>query len=76
MTEFPNDKGIYLFGLLWFFVNTNPITLMEQLKNIPSMFHHNIRYWKIQIPANQAFAGICFVGCPDGLEPSTFRTTI
>jgi len=43
MTEYSNDKGINLFGLLWFFVNTNPITLMEQLKNVPSMFHQNLR---------------------------------
>ena len=36
--DFPNHKGMNVIGLLWFFVNTNPITLMEQLKNVPSKF--------------------------------------
>ena len=31
-TEYINHKGTNVFGLLWTYVNTNPITLMEQLK--------------------------------------------
>ncbi len=41
-TEYTNHKGMIVFGLSWIFVNTNPITLMEQLKkcsiNVPSKF--------------------------------------
>ena len=40
-TDFTNHKGMNVIGLLWLFVNSNPIALMEQLKNVPSMFHHN-----------------------------------
>jgi len=43
-TDFTNHKGINVIGLLWLFVNTKPITLMEQLKKVPSMFHQNLRY--------------------------------
>ena len=50
--------------------------LMEQLKNVPSMFHQNFRCLKTKIPISTWLTGICFEGCPDGLEPSTFRTTI
>ena len=40
-TDFTNHKGMNVIGLLWLFVNSSPITLMEQLKNVPSMFHQN-----------------------------------
>ena len=52
-TEYINHKGANVFGLLWLYVNTNPITLMEQLKNVPSMFHQNSRYLKMKTPASQ-----------------------
>ena len=45
-TEYINHKGTNVFGLLWLNVNTNPITLMEQLKNVPSMFHQNWKVWE------------------------------
>ena len=35
-TDFPNHKGMNVIGLLWLFVDTSPIALMEQLKNVPS----------------------------------------
>ena len=41
-TDFTNHKGMNVFGLLWLFVNTNSIKLMEQLKNVPSMFHQDL----------------------------------
>ena len=40
-TDFTNHKGMNVIGLLWLFVNSSPIALMEQLKNVPSMFHQN-----------------------------------
>ena len=75
-TDFTNHKGMNVIGLLWLFVNSSPIALMEQLKNVPSMFHQNRRCMEMKIPASCLLTGICFEGCPDGLEPSTFRTTI
>lgn len=38
-TDFTNHKGMNVIGLLLLFVNSSPIALMEQLKNVPSMFH-------------------------------------
>ena len=35
-TDFTNHKGMNVIGLLWLFVNSSPIALMEQLKNVPS----------------------------------------
>jgi len=43
-TDFTNHKGMNVIGLLWLFLNTTHTTLMEQLKNVPSMFHQNLRY--------------------------------
>ena len=74
-TDFTNHKGMNVIGLLWLFVNSSPIALMEQLKNVPPMFHQNLRCLKTEIPVSFWLIGICFEGCPDGLEPSTFRTT-
>ena len=51
-TEYTNHKGMKAFGLLWLFVNTDPIALMEQLKNVPSMFHQNFGCLKMKIPAS------------------------
>ena len=31
-TDFTNHKGMNVIGLLWLFVNSSPIALMEQLK--------------------------------------------
>ena len=39
--EYTYHKGMNVFGLSWIFVNSSPIALMEQLKNVPSMFHQN-----------------------------------
>ena len=75
-TDFTNHKGMNLIGLLWLFVNSSPIALMEQLKNVPSMFHQNFTLWKSKSPVISWITGLFFLGCPDGLEPSTFRTTI
>ena len=35
-TDSTNHKGMNVIGLLWLFVNSSPIALMEQLKNVPS----------------------------------------
>ena len=51
-TENIKHKVTNVFGSLWLYVNTNPITLMEQLKNVPSMFHQNLRCLKMKIPAS------------------------
>ena len=51
-TDFTNHKGMNVIGLLWLFVNSSPIALMEQLKNVPSMFHQNLELWELKIPAN------------------------
>ena len=51
-TDFTNHKGMNVIGLLWLFVNSSPIALMEQLKNVPSMFHQNSRFGRIKIPAS------------------------
>ena len=40
--NFTNHKGMNVIGLLWLFVNSSPIALMEQLKNVPSMFHQTL----------------------------------
>jgi len=40
-TPFSVMKQQDVIGLLWLFVNSSPIALMEQLKNVPSMFHQN-----------------------------------
>jgi len=40
--EYTNYKGMNVYGLSWLFVTPNPITLMEQLENVPSMFHQNL----------------------------------
>ncbi len=50
--EYANHKEMNVFGLSWLFVNTNPITLMEQLKNVPSIFHQNLRCLETKIPAS------------------------
>ena len=50
--ENANYKGMNVFGLSWLFVNTNPITLMEQLENVPSMFHQNQRRPETEIPVS------------------------
>ena len=42
ITDFTNHKGMNVFELLWLFVDTPHIKLMEQLKNVPSMFHQNL----------------------------------
>ena len=70
-TEYTNHKGMNVFGLSWIFVNTNPITLMEQLKNVPSKF----MVIENKNPCKFLTYRDLFLGCPDGLEPSTFRTT-
>ncbi len=74
-SEFYYYKRKIVFELLWLFVNTNPIALMEQFENVPSMFHQNLGYQKTKIPVSAWLTGICFGGCPVGLEPTTFRTT-
>ena len=51
-TDFTNHKGMNVIGLLWLFVNSSPIALMEQLKNVPSMFHQNLRCLETKIPAS------------------------
>ena len=51
-TDFTNHKGMNVIGLLWLFLNTTHTTLMEQLKNVPSMFHQNLRCLKTEIPAS------------------------
>ena len=50
--EYANHNGVNVFGLSWLFVNTNPITLMEQLENVPSMFHQNLRCLETKTPAS------------------------
>ena len=37
---------------------------------------HKIIFREIEIPASDDLQGFYFVGCPVGLEPTTFRTTI
>ena len=39
------------------------------------MFHQNFTLWKSKSPVISWITGLFFLGCPDGLEPSTFRTT-
>ena len=39
------------------------------------MFHQNFMLRKSKSPIISWITGLCFLGCPDGLEPSTFRTT-
>ena len=39
------------------------------------MFHQNLMLWKSKSPVISWITGFYFLGCPDGLEPSTFRTT-
>ena len=51
-TDFTNHKGMNVIGLLWIFVNSSPIALMEQLKNVPSMFHQKQKVVKLKIPAS------------------------
>ena len=51
-TDFTNHKGMNVIGLLWLFVNSSPIALMEQLKNVPSMFHQNWKVMELKIPAS------------------------
>ena len=71
-TDFTNHKGMNVIGLLWLFVNSSPIALMEQLKNVPS----KLEGVGIENPCKCLTCRDFFEGCPDGLEPSTFRTTI
>ena len=40
------------------------------------MFHQNWKVWEFKIPASNLTCRDLLEGCPDGLEPSTFRTTI
>ncbi len=40
------------------------------------MFHQNLMFWKSKSPVISWITGLFLLGCPDGLEPSTFRTTI
>ena len=75
-TDFTNHKGMNVFELIWLFVDTPHTKLMEQLKNVPSMFHQNLMLRKSKSPVTSWITGLCLLGCPDGLEPSTFRTTI
>ena len=51
-TDFTNHKGMNVFELLWLFVDTPHTKLMEQFKNVPSMFHQNLRCLKTEIPAS------------------------
>ena len=39
-TDFTNHKGMNVIGLLWLFVNSSPIALMEQLKNVTVEMPH------------------------------------
>ena len=39
------------------------------------MFHQNLILWKSKSPVISWITGLFLLGCPDGLEPSTFRTT-
>ncbi len=39
------------------------------------MFHQNLMFWKSKSPVISWITGLFLLGCPDGLEPSTFRTT-
>ena len=39
------------------------------------MFHQNLILWESKSPVISWITGLFFLGCPDGLEPSTFRTT-
>ncbi len=49
-TDFTNHKGMNVIGLLWLFVDMPHTKLMEQFKNVPSMFHQNFRCLKVKIP--------------------------
>ena len=40
------------------------------------MFHQNLMFWESKSPVISWITGLFLLGCPDGLEPSTFRTTI
>ena len=40
------------------------------------MFHQNLMLWKSKSPVISWITGLCLLGCPVGLEPTTFRTTI
>ena len=51
-TDFTNHKGMNVFELLWLFVDTPHTKLMEQFKNVPSMFHQNLICLKTEIPAS------------------------
>ena len=39
------------------------------------MFHQNLMLWKSKSPVISWITGLYLLGCPDGLEPTTFRTT-
>ena len=39
------------------------------------MFHQNLTLWKSKSPVISWITELFLLGCPDGLEPSTFRTT-
>ena len=39
------------------------------------MFHQNLMFWQSKSPVIPWITGLFLLGCPDGLEPSTFRTT-
>ena len=59
-TEYTNYKGMNVFGLSWLFVNPNPITLMEQLENVPS----KIKVLKNRNPGKFLTYRDLFVGVP------------
>ena len=40
------------------------------------MFHQNLMLRKSKSPVIFWITGLCLLGCPVGLEPTTFRTTI
>ena len=63
-------ESIHAFMTIWY------LFFSEQFENVPSMFHQNWKVRELKIPASTWLTGISFRGCPDGLEPSTFRTTI
>ena len=57
-TDFTNHKGMNVIGLLWLFVNSSPIALMEQLKNVPSMFHQNLMLRTCKSPVISLITGL------------------
>ncbi len=65
-TDFPNHKGMNVIGLLWLFVDTPHTKLMEQLKNVPSMFHQNFRFLKTKNPCKYLSCRDLFRRVPGG----------